>query len=252
MSDQPEGIDVSKWQPNLDWNKASTRAKFGICRAGSIDNVTGICYTDYEFNRNSSIAPGIMPTGYYWYLRPNWSINRQADFFSSLLINVKRHFPPAVDVEAPPDTWGRNITPKEYADILASFFFRLMNNLSIPKLLIYSRVSYWDTYIEHRDGWSVHDLWISRFNPLLSSPWSDGKYVPRDWRTYKFWQYTNKGDGLSYGTTPSSLQIDLNKFNGTLDELYAYADWELSQRDMWMKSIDSWARTEGYNGIKPV
>ncbi|MCJ7520184.1 MAG: hypothetical protein MUO42_11020, partial [Anaerolineaceae bacterium] len=42
-------------------------------------------------------------------------------------------------------------------------------------------------------------------------PWKSNK------KPWKFWQYTNQGDGLAYGA--ESKAIDLNWFNGTLDDL---------------------------------
>ena len=73
------GVDVSKWQPGFNWNTCSkTAAKFAFIRAGSVDNPTGNCYVDYEFYRNSSAAPELMLTGYYWYFRPNWSATTQS------------------------------------------------------------------------------------------------------------------------------------------------------------------------------
>jgi hypothetical protein len=41
-------------------------------------------------------------------------------------------------------------------------------------------------------------------------------------KTWTFWQWTSNGDGLAYGA--ESKSIDLNWFNGTLDELYALAN----------------------------
>jgi lysozyme len=41
------------------------------------------------------------------------------------------------------------------------------------------------------------------------------------WPTWKLWQYSAHGNGPQYGT--ESLNVDLNYYNGTLDELRAWA-----------------------------
>ena len=47
------GIDISHWQKKMDWAKAKAAGvQFAIIRAGSVDNATGVCYTDYEFENN--------------------------------------------------------------------------------------------------------------------------------------------------------------------------------------------------------
>jgi GH25 family lysozyme M1 (1,4-beta-N-acetylmuramidase) len=47
MSDFLLGTDVSKWQGDMNWEKAdSAGANFAFIRAGSIDNISGNCYTD--------------------------------------------------------------------------------------------------------------------------------------------------------------------------------------------------------------
>jgi len=248
------GVDVSKWQVGFNWNTcAKTSAKFAFVRAGSVDNPSGKCYVDYEFYRNSTQAPEFLLTGYYWYFRPNWSTRMQADFFSNLIYDAKRQLLPVIDVEAPPDTFGVQITKQQYADRITEFVLTLIKNLSIPRVIIYTRQSYWDYYVEGRTLWSKQDLWAARYATGLSSPWSDGKYVFRDWKTWTFWQFTSNGVGELYGTNPQvSKDIDLDYFNGSYDELKMYAGVPVvSQTDLWMTEIDAWARTQGYTGIKP-
>ena len=158
-----------------------------------------------------------------------------------------------IDVEAPPDTFGRTITKKQYADYVTEFITVLTKNLSIPKVIIYTRQSYWDYYLEPRILWSKQDTWFARYATGLSGPWSDNRYVPRDWKKWNFWQFTSNGVGEIYGTNPQvSKDIDLNYFNGSYEELQSYAGVEMpNQTDQWMTEIDAWARTQGYTGTTP-
>ena len=40
-----------------------------------------------------------MPTGFYWYFRPNWNALVQADFFCDLIQDKKWKIYPVIDVE---------------------------------------------------------------------------------------------------------------------------------------------------------
>ena len=94
------GVDVSKWQGDMNWDQcASAGAGFAFVRAGSIDNTSGNCYTDYQFIRNISLAPDYIPTGCYWYFRPNHDPIRQADYFSDLIGEEAWLIPPVLDLE---------------------------------------------------------------------------------------------------------------------------------------------------------
>jgi GH25 family lysozyme M1 (1,4-beta-N-acetylmuramidase) len=71
--------------------------------------------------------------------------------------------------------------------------------------------------------------------------------LPHGWKDYCMHQYSNKGDGIANGV--KSKEIDCDRIR--------QSDWKLltgqtvDQTDQWMVEIDTWARTQGYNGIKP-
>ena len=87
--------------------------------------------------------------------------------------------------------------------------------------IIYTRQTWWDTYVNPDPIWVLCDLWAARYNSVLTGPWSDGYCKFRDWNEWKFWQYTSHADGIYYGF--NSLNGDLDWFNGTEDNLYDYA-----------------------------
>jgi len=48
----PLVIDVSHWNGPADWNQVKAKGvSAAIIRAGSIDDATGVCYKDWEFER---------------------------------------------------------------------------------------------------------------------------------------------------------------------------------------------------------
>ena len=42
----------------------------------------------------------------------------------------------------------------------------------------------------------------------------------KPWPNWTLWQTTDKGDGLAYGC--ESKQVDMDQFNGTVEDLYKY------------------------------
>src|SRR3990167_8078405 len=87
------GIDVSYYQSGdpdkpipMNWNKAKDAGvQFAIVRAGSINNITGVCYEDYQFRNNvANLALVDIPYALYWYFRPNHSTVKQAEYFLKL------------------------------------------------------------------------------------------------------------------------------------------------------------------------
>ena len=210
------GIDVSKWQGEMDWHKArSAGARFAFIRAGSIDNGTGICYTDYQLERNARIAPEYMPVGFYWYYRPQFDAIKQANYFCSLIRDTRRSLPPVLDLE----TTG-NLSPTQITNAATDFILQVYSRLNVWSLL-YSRALWLNLHTIPCNVWQQIELWIARYINL-PGPWSDGYCIPRDFKNWRFWQHSadNNGRGAEFGA--KSKSIDLDYFNGTQEELNAY------------------------------
>jgi hypothetical protein len=77
--------------------------------------------------------------------------------------------------------------------------------------IIYTARWYWNQYVQSAADWREYDLWVASYT---SEP-----VLPRDWETWRFWQYSERGrvDGVGAAST------DLNWFSGTYDDLLAYA-----------------------------
>jgi lysozyme len=208
------GLDVSKWNKEMDWAKASSAgAKFAFIRAGSISATNGISYTDYQFDRNAKIAPDHMPVGFYWYFRPQWCALDQAEYFCNLIKDKGYRLPPVLDLES---SWG--MSAERITEAAKIFITEVYVRLDVWPLL-YSRSGWLDNFTVPDAVWDFVDLWVARYNASLTGPWSDGHCIPRDFDDWKFWQYTSKGSGAQYGS--QSASIDLNYFNGdqvALDE----------------------------------
>ena len=206
------GVDVSKHQGVMDWQKCyNAGARYAIIRAGSIDSITGVCYEDYQFQRNSEIAPEYMPCGYYWYMRPNFDAFKQSDFFSNLINGKPRKLPAVDDAEA--------IVNMEmmYIEKRHRQFCEAMDENTNDTTMIYSNVGYWSyPNIYAKKGipaWAaVRPFWVANFT-IADKPW-----MPVTWDEWLFWQFSADGNGLGheFGATGSHA-IDLNRFNGDMD-----------------------------------
>jgi lysozyme len=202
------GIDVSKWQGEIDWQKAkSAGAQFAIVRAGSIDNVVGNCYEDTQFRRNAELAPATMPIGFYWYFRPNWNALTQADFFCDLILDKTWKIYPVADVEE-----FASMTKTAVASAVWSFTNRVFLRLNV-RPMIYTSPGFWNSRVA-RNTW-VHDfpLWVAHWNTSVPT-------LPEDWKKYgvpyTFWQTHVGQDGTDYGMQSKGLDHDV--YNGEWEQ----------------------------------
>ena len=222
-----QGIDTSVWQGVMDFLKAvAAGARFNISRAGSINNVTGICYPDGQWP-NNKFAGKYIPTGYYWFFRPNHDPVRQADFFTGLT-KTALPGPLVIDVET-----QAGLTPEQFAGAIEKFINRVYSN-TMQWCTIYTRTTVWNPYSVLVNGvyvpagvaelplWSKLKLWIARYG--VDVPWvgTTDKYKPRDWNTWTMHQYSADGNNRGPEFGAKSASIDLNWFNGTELEFASY------------------------------
>lgn len=211
------GVDVSKWQGEMDWHTArSAGARFAFIRAGSINATSGICYTDYQFERNARLAPDNFPIGFYWYFRPQHDPVGQANYFCSLIRDKRYLLPPVLDLES---TGG--MAPDEITVAAKEFIYQVHSRLK-TWCLLYSRALWLNANTVSDGVWGLVDLWLARYIKL-AGPWADGKCVPRDFDTWRFWQKSAKNNGLGSRFGAKSISIDINYFNGNQAQIDCYA-----------------------------
>lgn len=198
------GIDVSRWQGRMDWRKAaSAGARFAYCKASE-----GTGWTDPEWARNaaSARAAGVLVGGYHYYLNAYDPIE-QARHFVRVLNRQPGDLPPAADFE---DTK----TPAKPEDMRR--FLVEVERLTGVRPVIYTGAWWWDSSrMPARVPWaSSYPLWIASYR-------AGAPALPDDWRTWAIHQYTSSGPGRSFGAGSDAL--DMNRFNGTLADLRAFA-----------------------------
>jgi GH25 family lysozyme M1 (1,4-beta-N-acetylmuramidase) len=207
------GIDVSKWQGAMDFGKAAAKVDFAFIRAS---------YGKHQDERVDEYAPAAMaaglPYGFYHYLHFFDPPKEQVETFAAVIERHGCDLPPVLDLE---DGNFNGLTVTERAAFVLEFLERLqvrLDEMGIDRLpILYTNYSYWRSALGAPKWGAAFDLWIANWTkgtrPLVPEPWASG-------RGWTFWQYANDGHGPSYGA--SSARIDLNRFNGTADDLAAY------------------------------
>jgi len=193
----PQGIDFAKMNENSD---------FVIIRAGQNTWLDPDFMTNWKAAKDAGI-----PRGSYWFYDSRSTPQSQALLWSKALGDDLGELPLFADFE---ESYGGAYAgwSKFYA-----FLEELKKLMPGKEIIIYTGYYYWkDNVIEKTtpaqlEYFHQYGLWIARYKavePLVPLPW--------DYHEWTFWQYTEHGDGLAYGV--ESLGIDLNYYNGTLEE----------------------------------
>lgn len=192
------GIDVSKWQGEIDWIKVSKHVDFAIIRAMYGWTVDPRFEANWKGCGGTSIIRGA-----YQYLRPGVSAKEQASLFCELMLKVRQNandLPLVLDVESV-DNQG---VKTEYDEIVEWCEIVEVKLNVVPIVYIYP--SYWTSSKPMR-----YPLWISHV--LAPTP-----ILPASWKTWLFWQlsYAARVDGIT-------TDVDLDVFDGSLDQLKGIA-----------------------------
>jgi len=209
------GIDISKWDGNWDANKAKAQgASFVFIKASQAT------YTDPQFILNWQKAKdaGLL-RGAYHYLDYTKSGKDQANAFADLIKSDPGELPPAVDYEQS----RSDNNPATALGFLRGFLDQLVSRSElfadavVKKPMLYTSPGFWAAYgdMTKAEYWLQFPLWLAHYTTSMTPQ------LPLPWPLWKFWQFTAKGPGQVFGS--ESLGIDLNRFNGTLNELLEFS-----------------------------
>ena len=192
-----EGVDVSVYQGNIDWNKAKADGiEFAIMRAGYGKYVS---QKDKYFDQNMKNAKAAgLPCGVYWFsyaLTPEDAI-KEADACYEVIKNYKLEYPVSFDME----TESQMKLPKEtVAQIIEAFCGRMESYGYYTTLYTYA--SFLNYKVDDRI-FDKYDIWVAHYN--TSKPAFN--------RNYGLWQYSCTGSVLG--------------ITGNVDRDYVYLDYE--------------------------
>lgn len=199
------GIDVSKWQGDIDWDRvAAAGVRYAFIRTSH-----GLLVLDEKFERNWAEARrvGIL-RGVYQYFSPGQDAQDQANYvLDQLAEHGQGELPPVIDVE---ETDGRR--PPEIVAAVGEWMDVMEPALGINPI-IYSGRYFWQDNVGNSDAFSDHPLWHPQYTqaacPNIASAWDD----------WLFWQHSSTGrvDGIRGN-------VDMNRFNGSEEDLGLVAD----------------------------
>ncbi|RLP24926.1 GH25 family lysozyme [Mesorhizobium sp. YM1C-6-2] len=191
------GVDVSRWQGDIDWPTLRTQgANFVYIKA-----TDGGDHLDPMFKKNWREAhqAGLKRGAYHFFY---WCrvASEQADWFIRNVPKVEGALPPVIDVEYNgQSSCKRRLLPEKRREKMQVFMDRLEAHYG-QRPVIYTAP---DFYADNLRGhFKNYPFWL---RAVAEHP---SKVYPG--RDFVFWQYS--GSGLSQGVKG---KIDLNVFNGT-------------------------------------
>jgi GH25 family lysozyme M1 (1,4-beta-N-acetylmuramidase) len=195
------GLDVSGYQPNVDWQQQwNMGARFAYVKASE-----GNYFTNDQFNSQYQGSRNVgMIRGAYHFAIPNWSSGAdQARYFVANGGGWTADgytMPPVLDFEFNPYE-GRTIGGVYFGntcygmspDQLSSWvrdFGNTMLSLTGRLPAIYTNTSWWNQCLGTQTGFGDYPLWVAAYP---SSPSDNAGAVPAGWDTYSIWQYSSTG-----------------------------------------------------------
>jgi lysozyme len=198
------GMDVSYYDDSVDWNAAHAAGiDFAFIRV-----TDGTQYKDPKFAAywQGAKAAGVL-RGAYQFFRPAEDPIAQADLLLSLAPYEAGDLPPVLDVEVNGGLTTTQVTAAVHAwvDHMTAAIGR------VP--IVYAGLYSWPTLTGSADLTSS-PLWIAQYTTAACPN------IPAPWTKWLFWQHSDTGQVAGV----VSSQLDLNVFNGTLDDLQQFAN----------------------------
>ena len=204
------GVDVSKWQANVDWAKVvKAGMQFAFVRASNGD----VAANEQMFapHWKAAKAAGMAIRGAYHYFEPGQPAADQAKLFlnqmhSALAPGETAYLPAVIDVEAPPN----GVSAATYVAGIKAWIAAVEADPLFKgrKTIIYTTQSFWAS-LGNPTGFNDHPLWVADYG-------QDPPRMPAGWAAYAFFQKSQSGniDGI-----PGAADVDF--FNGDIDILTA-------------------------------
>lgn len=184
------GIDVSKWNGDIDWDRVrNAGVEFAIIRAGYRGSVTGSLVQDPYFMANMrGAAFSGMPVGVYFFTQAVNEVEAVEEA-SAVLQLVKEYdltYPIFIDTEGAGGNGRADGLDAETRTLVCEAFCRTIENAGYRAGVYASR--YWYNNNLYTDRLEGYFIWLAEYR---STPLYQGYY--------QMWQYTSKGsiDGIA-------------------------------------------------------
>jgi len=195
-----QGIDISKWNGQMDFSVTKTKCQYGFMRLGY-----GPEWKDPSadtFYQNAKLND--FPMGVYWFCNIGQNAQLTAESFAE---EIRTH-PPQLDIVL--DAERTTLDPTGTLNWLKEVDTRL-TNLTGKKATIYTSAGFWNSSVARSSYWSGRILWVANWTTR------DTPTMPYDWSAWLHWQWSadNNLKAAEYGSTNGDRDMDLDRFNGT-------------------------------------
>ncbi|MFH1184885.1 MAG: GH25 family lysozyme [Chloroflexota bacterium] len=199
------GADTSLWSLEVDFEKyKAAGATFVIVKA-----LQGTSIDPY-FSRNYTRArdAGVYVSTYQWLLpEAGRAIKEQVRTYADVLRDYPRDFVPWLDYEG--EVGARDLI--RHVDL-----FQQTTGRPIGVYSTFARLN--NAWPPLPDHFSALRLWMAQYSAVFP-------LVPRPFKNWDFWQFTENMPGESFGFPPGGeRQVDMNYFNGTRETFLAFCD----------------------------
>ncbi len=186
-----KGIDVSKYQGEIDWNKVKADGvEYAMIRIGYRGYGTGKIVTDEQAitNIKNATKAGIKVGVYFFSQAINEKeAKEEAEYIVDIIKDYKIEYPIVFDMEEIAGDTSRtdNLTKEQKTDIAIAFCERVKEAEYTP--MIYANIKWFASHfdLERIEG---YDKWFAYYDDTLYFPYK-----------IKMWQYTDSGkvDGIA-------------------------------------------------------
>jgi len=196
-----EGIDVSGYQPLIDWpGVAASGVAFAFIKATESTTLVDHLFADHwaEAKRARILR------GAYHFFRPQQDARAQARHFLAQL-GDRGELPPVLDVEV-----ADGVAPAKIIEGVNAWLDLVAVGV---RPLIYTSPGFWNSLPGTSEIAKRADLWVAHWGARAPAP-------VNGWSSWTFWQFTSKG---TVAGIPGSADKDEDRFNGSLSKLQGYS-----------------------------
>jgi lysozyme len=191
-----KGIDVSRWQKEVDWQQVKdSDVKFAFVKA-----TQGDFRIDPFFARNwdETKLHGIKRGAYHFY-KPEAPVEDQIKLFTSTVVLQAGDLPPVLDIEVTKP----GMSAEQLRADLKTWLEAVTKYYGV-KPIIYTSQNYYRRWL--KGHFTEYHFWIARYSPVQPEVHHTDKWM--------FWQYTDSGSVAGINSA-----VDINFFAGDLDKL---------------------------------
>lgn len=191
------GIDVSRWNEDINWDKVKEAGiEYAIIRAGYRGSVTGTLVEDKYFRKNieGAIKAGI-PVGLYFFTQATTEVEavEEASMVLALCKEYDITYPVFIDTEKAGENGRANELDKKKRTAICQAFCETIRNGGY-KAGIYASKNWFENKLDMNILSDDTYIWLAQYGDEVTY---DGKY--------HMWQYTSSGRVLGI-----EGRVDLN------------------------------------------